>query len=65
MKRQRLLCITVLSVVLTNAQITNTFPDDGRAGIGTISPSSELEVNPLLGMIRKYILIQRRMESNL
>ncbi|NAY93422.1 hypothetical protein GTQ34_16040 [Muricauda sp. JGD-17] len=31
------------------AQVTNTFPDNGHAGIGTINPSTELEARSALG----------------
>ncbi len=41
--------ITAISFTWINAQVTNTFPDDGNVGIGTTNPSQKLEIyNPNL-----------------
>ncbi|UOY08631.1 hypothetical protein L0P88_08770 [Muricauda sp. SCSIO 64092] len=39
-----LMGIAFLSFLTTNAQVTNTFPDNGNVGIGTTSPDSKLTV---------------------
>lgn len=44
MKKIALLNILLLLVATTSIAQTNTFPSSGRAGIGTTSPSAELEV---------------------
>lgn len=45
MKRGYLLIGLLMSSTTIFAQITNTFPDNGNVGIGTISPGAKLHIN--------------------
>jgi len=40
-----LIGIALLSFMYTHAQITNSFPDSGNVGIGTMDPDYQLEIN--------------------
>lgn len=44
LKTVKILCLAILIANVTMAQNTNTFPPDGNAGIGTLSPDSKLNV---------------------
>ena len=44
MKTLLSICIVSTAFFSTNAQITNTFPDDGNVGIGTTLPNGKLHV---------------------
>ncbi len=43
-KLQFIVLISLVSLLTVNGQVTNSFPDNGNVGIGTISPSSKLTV---------------------
>ncbi|PWL39606.1 hypothetical protein DKG77_01875 [Flagellimonas aquimarina] len=48
-KLQLIVAISLVSFLTINAQVTNSFPDDGNVGIGTTNPSQKLEIyNPNL-----------------
>ncbi len=48
-KLQFIVTISLVSFLTVNAQVTNSFPDDGNVGIGTTTPSSKLEVKSTTG----------------
>jgi len=44
MKIQILTCIILMSILSASAQITNSFPNNGNVGVGTVNPETKMHI---------------------